>query len=146
MARSRTYALLGAMLVLTITLGACGSDESSTPPAETGGAAVAVTLGSASDEYELTPNPAETAAGSVAFRVVNGGKIEHEMVVIATDKGAANLGADGEADETGAVGELTLATGESGDLTLDLPAGKYALVCNLPGHYAAGMFSDFTVT
>ncbi len=38
-----------------------------------------------------------------------------------------------------------LPVGESKTLELDLEAGKYALVCNLPGHYAAGMFADFTV-
>jgi uncharacterized cupredoxin-like copper-binding protein len=39
-----------------------------------------------------------------------------------------------------------LAAGESATPELDLEAGEYALVCNLPGHYAAGMFGDFTVT
>jgi uncharacterized cupredoxin-like copper-binding protein len=28
-------------------------------------------------------------------------------------------------------------------LTIDLAAGHYAIVCNLPGHYAAGMHVDF---
>ena len=44
--------------------------------------------------------------------------------------------------------------GETGDmeagttqmLTLDLPEGHYAVVCNLQGHYAAGMHQDFWVT
>ena len=31
-------------------------------------------------------------------------------------------------------------------LELTLPAGNYLLVCNLPGHYAAGMVAPFTVT
>jgi len=31
-------------------------------------------------------------------------------------------------------------------LTLDLQPGHYAIVCNLPGHYAAGMHQDFWVT
>ena len=30
-------------------------------------------------------------------------------------------------------------------LTLNLKPGHYALLCNLPGHYKAGMFTDFTV-
>jgi uncharacterized cupredoxin-like copper-binding protein len=68
------------------------------------------------------------------------------MVVIKTDKGAANLGTDGEADETGAIDEVAdLPAGESETLELDLEAGKYALVCNMPGHYAADMYADFTV-
>jgi hypothetical protein len=28
---------------------------------------------------------------------------------------------------------------------IDLKAGKYALVCNRPGHYAADMYAEFTV-
>jgi uncharacterized cupredoxin-like copper-binding protein len=31
-------------------------------------------------------------------------------------------------------------------LTADLSPGHYALVCNLPGHYKAGMHVDFWVT
>jgi uncharacterized cupredoxin-like copper-binding protein len=31
-------------------------------------------------------------------------------------------------------------------LTLDLTPGHYAVVCNLPGHYAAGMRQDFWST
>ena len=56
---------------------------------------------------------------------------------------------DGRVDETGSVGEGSrscdagagdgLAAGSAGWTTLQLPAGRYELVCNLPGHYAAGM-------
>ena len=38
-----------------------------------------------------------------------------------------------------------LPVGESETLELDLAAGKYAPVCNLAGHYAAGMYADFAV-
>jgi uncharacterized cupredoxin-like copper-binding protein len=31
-------------------------------------------------------------------------------------------------------------------LELSLPAGNYLLVCNIPGHYAAGMVTPFVVT
>jgi uncharacterized cupredoxin-like copper-binding protein len=31
-------------------------------------------------------------------------------------------------------------------LTIDLPTGHYAVVCNLPGHYAMGMHQDLWVT
>lgn len=54
--------------------------------------------------------------------------------------------ADGEASEAGSVGEVDdLAPGASKDLTLTLPAGHYALICNVPGHYAGGMHADLTV-
>ena len=36
--------------------------------------------------------------------------------------------------------------GASGCMTITLPPGRYELVCNLPGHYAAGMYTQLTVT
>jgi uncharacterized cupredoxin-like copper-binding protein len=107
---------------------------------------VEATMGQPS-EYAMTPVPAEVSAGTVTFELTNDGKLMHEMVVIKTDKGAANLALpNGEADESDAVDEVAdLPAGESATLELDLDAGTYALVCNLPGHYAAGMYADFTV-
>jgi uncharacterized cupredoxin-like copper-binding protein len=97
-------------------------------------------------EYAMTPAPTEISAGTVTFAVKNEGTLVHEMVVIKTDKGAANLGTDGEADESGAVDEVAdIPAGESKTLELDLTAGTYALVCNLPGHYEQDMYADFTV-
>ena len=107
---------------------------------------VEATMGQPS-EYAMTPVPAEVSAGTVTFELTNEGKLMHEMVVIKTDKGAANLALpNGEADESDAVDEVAdLPAGESKTLELDLKAGKYALVCNLPGHYAADMYAEFTV-
>ena len=36
--------------------------------------------------------------------------------------------------------------GASMMLTIDMAQGHYAIVCNLNGHYAAGMHQDFWVT
>jgi hypothetical protein len=36
--------------------------------------------------------------------------------------------------------------GNSKMLTIDMAPGHYAIVCNLNGHYAAGMHQDFWVT
>jgi uncharacterized cupredoxin-like copper-binding protein len=128
---------LVAMIALAARCG--GGDEGGA------GGAVVVTMGKPS-EYAMTPDPTEISAGTVTFDVKNEGTLVHEMVVIKTDKGAANLGTDGEADETGAIDEVAdLPAGESETLELDLEAGKYALVCNMPGHYAADMYADFTV-
>jgi uncharacterized cupredoxin-like copper-binding protein len=110
-----------------------------------GAGTVVVTMGEPS-EYAMTPEPTEISGGKVTFEVKNEGTLVHEMVVVKTDKGAANLGTDGEADESGAVDEVAdLPAGESKTLELDLDAGSYALVCNLPGHYSQGMYADFTV-
>ena len=136
-----TTAAALAAVSLAAACGGSGDDAGG----GSGDATVNVTMG-APDEYAMVPDPAEIGSGSVTFAVSNQGAEDHEMVVVRTKKGAANLGsAEGEADETGAVDEIVLKAGESGDLAVDLEPGKYALVCNLPGHYAEGMYADFTV-
>ena len=92
-------------------------------------------------------------SGDVHFAVVNNSKAwRHEMLVVAVDDPNAPLPYDyniaripekqikvlGEVDE--------LDAGKTGALDLKLPAGSYLLICNIPGHYAAGMVALFTVS
>ena len=42
-------------------------------------------------EYTVTPRPSEVAAGRVAFKVRNAGAIDHEFVVLRTNKKASEL-------------------------------------------------------
>jgi uncharacterized cupredoxin-like copper-binding protein len=101
----------------------------------------------------LTPSPASTPAGSVTFIVTNLGDKEHEFVVLKTDLAASDLPFDESADEAEEEGEGVtpvdeieeLQPGETKNLTVDLEAGHYALICNLEGHYRMGMRADFTV-
>lgn len=104
----------------------------------------------------------KTAAehGTVSFVAVNGGTLDHELMVLPlTDgetAGSQAIGSDLRIEETGAVGEASTSCGEgpgqgilpgaSSWVTLTLEPGRYELVCNLPGHYAAGMYAEFTVT
>ena len=63
-----------------------------------------------------------------------------------TAKPAGSLLKGARADESGNVGETgDLKAGASKKLTLNLKPGHYALICNLPGHYKAGQYTDFTV-
>jgi uncharacterized cupredoxin-like copper-binding protein len=97
-------------------------------------------------EYSIAPRPSEVAAGRVAFNVHNAGSIKHEFVVLRTDKKASDLLKGNEADETGNVGEIgDLQPGQTKTLSLNLKAGHYALICNLPGHYKLGQHADLTV-
>jgi uncharacterized cupredoxin-like copper-binding protein len=95
--------------------------------------------------------------GQVSFLVTNTDTETHEFVVLATDTpaGAFPLTTfEGESDRIDEDAPGVTNLGETGDmeagtsqmLTLDLPAGHYAVVCNLKGHYAAGMHQDFWVT
>ena len=56
---------------------------------------------------------------------------------------------DGSADLTGIEVLLEISTtqpGQSGNgLLTDVPAGVYAFICNIPGHYASGTVGKFIV-
>jgi uncharacterized cupredoxin-like copper-binding protein len=94
----------------------------------------------------VRPSVKTAAAGKIRFSVHNSGAITHEFVVIRTDKPAAGLMKGARADESGNVGETgDLKAGATKAITLNLKAGHYALICNLPGHYKAGQHTDFTV-
>lgn len=98
-------------------------------------------------EFKLTPSVKSVPRGSVTFVVRNAGKLTHELVVIKTPRRAGKLPTSGmKAVETGRVGKLAnVAPGATKKLTLRLKPGHYALICNIPGHYKAGQFTDFTV-
>lgn len=97
--------------------------------------------------------PARVPSGQISFVVANMGRRTHELVVLplAPDRQAGQRvpGADGRIDETGSMGEASascaagegdgISAGTVGWVTLDLPAGRYELLCNLPNHYANGM-------
>ena len=111
-------------------------------PAAAPAHASAVTL----SEFNVAPKPSAVASGAVTFNVSNAGKVEHEFVVLKTSKPASDLLKGGRADEAGNVGEIgSVKPGQTKALKLKLAIGHYALICNLPGHYAAGQYADLTV-
>jgi uncharacterized cupredoxin-like copper-binding protein len=96
----------------------------------------------------------------VSLRVVNQGAATHELVVLPLPAGqrvgTRSVGTDGQVDERGSLGEASrscgagegggITAGATGWVTLSLRPGRYELVCNLPGHYAAGMYTELDVT
>ncbi len=106
-------------------------------------------------EWSVDPATQTVPAGPVTFTVTNDGQIPHEFVVLRTDTMAGAIPISSFEGEAGRINEDTAGTnvGETGDLqpgasktvTINLPAGHYVLVCNLPGHFHSGMHLDFTV-
>ena len=104
--------------------------------------------------------PAQVPAGQVSLVVGNMGWRTHELVVLPLAPGQSAgervPGADGKVDETGSLGEASascapgsgegIQAGSVGWVTLNLPAGRYELVCNLLNHYADGMHQLLVVT
>ena len=102
-------------------------------------------------EWDIIPQNASKShgpLGKVTFVVRNAGKLNHEFVVLRTNKAAgqlAKLGAK-EAPETGAMGEIEeIAPGTTERLVLKLARGHYALICNLTGHWNNGQFVDYYI-
>jgi uncharacterized cupredoxin-like copper-binding protein len=143
MRRSALAVLVG---LAALALAACGGDAATPTPSDH--ATVAVDMG----EWFMTATPASAPAGEVDFDATNSGNIEHELVIVKTDLAHdALVMADGKVDEAASgtlIGEIEpdqLPAGASASATFNLAAGNYALICNLPGHYAAGMHTGFTV-
>jgi uncharacterized cupredoxin-like copper-binding protein len=104
-------------------------------------------------------DPTVVDDGTVSFLAINGGRLTHELIVVplapGESAGEREIVAGSIVDETGLLGEASKACGEGeGDgvlpdtsswVTLTLPPGRYELLCNLPGHYAAGMHAEITV-
>jgi uncharacterized cupredoxin-like copper-binding protein len=91
-------------------------------------------------------------AGKVTFEATNNSKsIVHEMIVSPFPGDGKALPYDPkmnkvDEDSAGHLGEVSeLDPGKSGSLTLTLAPGKYVIFCNIPGHYAMGMWTTITV-
>lgn len=90
--------------------------------------------------------PKAAVAGQADFKAKNVGAAPHELVVLKTDKPAGSLGSGATVPEPGKVGEVAnIAAGQTKQAKIKLEKGHYALICNVPGHYAAGMHQDLEV-
>ncbi|MFI6926019.1 sulfocyanin-like copper-binding protein [Nonomuraea spiralis] len=116
--------------------------------------------GSHGTRMRLTVTPSSVPAGKVSLRAYNAGALAHEVVVLPLPAGQTPgrrvTGSDGRVSETGSLGEASrtcgagagngIAPGSTSWTTLTLRPGRYELLCNFPGHYAAGMYAELDVT
>ena len=130
---------VAAAFALTV---ACGDDD------DDAGTTVEVAL----SEWKISANPAGASPGQIRFRATNAGTIDHELVIIRTDTAPSALPmspTERKADEKRAgetIGEIEeFGKGKAKSKTFALQAGKYALICNIGGHYEQGMSAGFEV-
>lgn len=104
--------------------------------------------------------PQSVSSGTVSLRLLNQGTRTHELVVLPlaanATAGSLAIGSGNRVDEGGSLGEASndcgsgsgegIRPGGAGWITLTLQPGRYELLCNLRGHYAAGMFAELDVT
>ena len=153
----------------TVTAPAAGGTSTT---AANKGKIVKVELGESGSTYFVKPAQTMVEAGKVTFAVTNVGELYHEFIVYSNvdDVAAGDLPINEEEQEAdlveeSIVGEAPYATppivpadkkpgdadhrirggGWGAELTVDLEAGKYILLCNLAGHYTNfKQYVDFT--
>ncbi|WP_394771286.1 sulfocyanin-like copper-binding protein [Lacisediminihabitans sp.] len=108
----------------------------------------------------LISDRATVQAGRVTFVATNTGTVSHELVILPLPRGelagSRQIGDDGTVNESASVGEASSSCAEGsgegilpgaiGWVTVTLRPGRYEIICNLPGHYEAGMYAQITVT
>ncbi len=100
----------------------------------------------------ITATPSTFRAGQVAFEATNRSTdIVHEVILAPVPNAHKEMpyhADEMKVDEDKAIhlGEVSeLAVGKTGELLIALKPGKYVLYCNVPGHYALGMWTEINV-
>ena len=129
-------------------LAACGSEDPTPTPPRPLQTLVEVEL----NEWNVIPIVNQSGSGSTVFHVTNTGDLEHELVILRTglEIDELPLTAKGIVDESAGeiIGEIEpdeLQAGAQATATFGLGTGNYILLCNLPGHFQAGMRANFAL-
>ena len=145
------YLVYPLVAALAIAAAACSSDSSSTSAAGTttssaGGSSIAAT----EKDFEISLDPSTASAGEVTFDISNEGPSTHEFVIVQSDLAEDKLPVkDGivSEDAVTVVDEAEdIAPSTTTDLSVDLDAGTYIIICNVVGHYQQGMHTTLTVS
>ncbi len=129
-------------------------DPTATEPAEPDPTATVgseTTIDVSLSEFVVDPSIDTAPAGTITFNVSSDGAIFHNFKVIATDLAPDALPFDDalfavdEAQVDIVANTADLDPGEQETLTVELAAGSYVLICNIPTHYQGGMATAFTV-
>jgi uncharacterized cupredoxin-like copper-binding protein len=155
-ARMHSWAIPAVLVVMAagIATGCGGGNDETTTGAAGEGAAGGKNLEIKLGDYYFDPKDGSAETGSTVIEAPNEGSVDHELVVFKTDKDPAKLptDADGsvaedkleqEAEELGEIPDVE--PGETKSESFKLTPGKYVIFCNLPGHYAQGMYGTLTV-
>jgi uncharacterized cupredoxin-like copper-binding protein len=154
MRRSTASVMAAALGVWSFAAG-CGDDDDGGEAA--GGGEVNVVV----SEFIVEPEQESVDAGEVTFVVDNQGGDIHEFLVVDAASAEDLPVDDDRAFDEAAFGEdkvldevEDIESGDTAELTLDLEAGTYVLLCNvveeeetgeIESHFAEGMHATFTV-
>src|SRR3954447_3152960 len=142
MLSTRRFAALFAIgAAVAVPMAGCGgsSDDNSTsnaatpPAATTGGAGGAgSTVDLTATDFKFDPSDPSVKAGNVTFNLKNDGQTTHSLEI---------EDVNGQDQEL----ESEVSAGQSGQLTVNLPPGKYEFYCPVSNHKELGMEGEVTV-
>lgn len=105
------------------------NDDGEAAAAEGGGGSGPTVIDVELSEFKITPSELKAPPGPIQLRIVNKGTAVHNLSFPGLDKISADL-----------------QPGQSETLDLgDVAAGEWAMLCEIPGHAAAGMTGTMTV-
>ncbi len=154
----RRYVVLACAAALALVTAACSSSSSSSTSAAAGSTSTTTssssegggTVNATEHDFEIALDQTTVAGGEVTFNITNNGPSTHEFVVFKSDDAPDDLPVENgevQEDELDAIGEQEdIAPNTNSTLTLQLPAGQYVIICNITGHYEAGMQTGLTVS
>jgi uncharacterized cupredoxin-like copper-binding protein len=142
--KRRFAALFVVTAAIAVPMAGCGggNDDSSTS-ADTGAAAPATTTGGAGGgagqtvdmtavDFKFNASDPTVKSGNVTFNLKNDGQQTHSLEI--EDVNGQDQELEGD-----------VSPGQSGTLTVNLPAGKYEFYCPVDGHKEMGMEGEITV-
>jgi uncharacterized cupredoxin-like copper-binding protein len=169
----RYMTILFGMFVVVSLLGlaaGCGgggggkeTEKTATAPAEKPQEPVTIQMG----DFFFKPAKVSLPAGTVEISAPNVGKVVHEIVVFETDMNPADFPVSGSKVDEAALekkgakvhlehtiistarpkerDEIAAEPGRTAKATYEFTPGNYVMICNIPGHYQAGMYGTITV-
>ncbi len=148
---ARHLRLIALVLGLSVALAACGVETPTNPPVPTTTIAPTATTAPADtaptattaagtgsgpvievtvNEWSIEPKTIDATSGMVTFKVTNKGKFPHNFAIISNGQ---------ELKKT-----KNIPGGQSDTLEVDLSAGAYQTICDIPGHKDQGMMGTLT--
>lgn len=124
----RTLISIAGAVALASTLTACGDSGSGDDDAAGACSPIDSSVDvEASDDLKFDADAYEAGAGCIEVTYTNEGSVAHTLLV---------------KDQPG----FKLSIGDTDTGTVTLEAGTYTIYCDIPGHEAAGMHAELTVS
>lgn len=127
--------LVAVVMVLSVVLAACGGGASSS-----GGTSISTTM----TDFKFDPAAWTVPAGKeITLKVTNNGSTDHSWALMSKPIS----GSFTDADKANVLFSKVVSAGQNATVTFTAPTtpGDYQVICDIPGHFEAGMVAKLTV-